>query len=75
MTAGDILVERGRKKGVEEGSTSTRRDILLKQLRGRFGTVPKAAVARIEAADIAQLDRWLDQILTAPTLAEALADR
>jgi hypothetical protein len=70
-----MIEERGRKKGLEQGITKARRDILLKLLRGRFRAVPKAAVARIEAADIAQLDRWLDQILTAPTLAEALADR
>ena len=75
VTAGDVLVERGRKKGLEQGLTNGRRDVLLRLLRGRFRTVPKAAAARIQAADIAQLDRWLDQLLTAPTLADALADR
>src|SRR5262249_2969554 len=64
MTAGEQLVERGRKEGEER--------ILLRLLRTRFGALPEAAVAQIRAADSARLDAWADRVLTATTLAEVL---
>ena len=57
-----------RKEGRKEGE----RSLLLRQLRSRFGELPAAAVARIEAADIADLERWGERILGARTLAEVL---
>jgi predicted transposase YdaD len=71
VTAGEMLEARGRKKGAEQQS----RNILLRQLQSRFGAVPKAASARVQAATPDQLERWLDQVLTAATLSEALAAR
>ena len=50
------------------------RSVLLRQLRTRFGELPAASVARIEAADIADLERWSDRVLDARTLAEVLGD-
>jgi uncharacterized protein DUF4351 len=46
--------------------------LLLKQLRLRFGDLPPAAVARVEEAKLAQLERWGEQVLTATTLDEVL---
>jgi hypothetical protein len=35
---------------------------------------PAATVARIEAADLADLERWSERVLDAQTLAEVLGD-
>ena len=51
------------------------RSLLLRLLRSRFGELPAAAVARIEAADIADLERWGERILGAGTLDEVLDDQ
>jgi Domain of unknown function (DUF4351) len=59
-------------KSREEGHKAGERSLLLRQLRARFGELPAAAVARIEAADLADIERWGERILDAPTLAEVL---
>jgi hypothetical protein len=54
----------GIEKGLQQGEART----LLRQLTRKFG--PEAAHRhreRIEAAEIEQLDAWLDRILTADT--------
>jgi len=45
---------------------------LIKLLTLRFGKLPEAAVARVRGADVAQLDRWTDRVLIAPTLGHVL---
>jgi Putative transposase, YhgA-like len=65
VTAGEMLIEKGR--------MAERREILLKLLRTRFGALPRSAAARVRAADPTQLDRWLDRVITAPSLADLLA--
>jgi hypothetical protein len=53
----------------EEGAVVALRKVLLRQLRGRFGKVPKAVERAVNATDdIARLDTWFDRVLTAPTL-------
>jgi hypothetical protein len=59
-----------RKEGIKEGE----RNSLLRLLRVRFGELPAVAVARIEAADMADLERWGERVLGAQTLAEVLDD-
>jgi hypothetical protein len=56
------------KKYVAQGE----RVLLLRQLRTRFGELPAAAIARVESADAAVLERWGERVLSAKTLAEAL---
>ena len=46
------------------------REVLLRQLRLRFGEVPDALVARIEQADPETLDEMLDRVVTAASLDE-----
>jgi hypothetical protein len=48
--------------------------LLLRLLRARFGELPAATVARIETADLADLERWSERVLGAQTLAEVLGD-
>jgi hypothetical protein len=55
-------------KGRLEGETRGRAETLLRLMRRRFGTVPDAAVERVHAAGIEDLDRWADAVLDAPSL-------
>ncbi|WP_437767224.1 Rpn family recombination-promoting nuclease/putative transposase [Sorangium sp. So ce281] len=74
VSAADQLMERGRQQGLREGLREGRRHMLLKVLGARFGALPDDAVARVNAADIAVLDRWSERVLTAPTLAAVLSE-
>ncbi|HEX3474678.1 MAG TPA: DUF4351 domain-containing protein [Kofleriaceae bacterium] len=62
----------GIKEGIREGIREGERSLLLRQLHARFGELPEAAVARIEAADMADLERWGERVLGAQTLDEVL---
>ncbi len=73
VNVAEQLIEQGVQKGRAEGRAEGRRSDLLKLLTKRFGSLPEGVVAHVRVADEADLDRWLDRILTAPTLAEVLA--
>jgi flagellar biosynthesis/type III secretory pathway protein FliH len=62
----------GLNEGRNEGRKEGERNLLLRQLRARFGELPAAAVARIDAAEIAEIERWGERVLAAQTLAEVL---
>jgi hypothetical protein len=38
----------------------------------RFGELPEAAVARVNAAGLGQLDTWAERVLSARTLADVI---
>ena len=60
--------------GLAEGIRMGTRNVLLRMLRSRFGALPETAEARIQAAEVAQLEVWADRILTAATLDEVLLE-
>jgi hypothetical protein len=64
----------GMQEGIQEGIKEGQRNLLLRLLHARFGELPRAAVARIEVADIADLERWGVRVLGARTLDEVLDD-
>jgi predicted transposase YdaD len=68
VTLADRLREEGRQKGERTGE----RKVLLKQLTLRFGQLPDAALARVNAAGVEQLEAWAERVLTALTLAEVI---
>lgn len=80
VTLAQMFENRGRKKGLQEGLQKGlekglqkgRAETLLRLLQKKFAKVPPRVATRVKAADEATLDRWLDQVLTAHTLAEAL---
>jgi hypothetical protein len=47
---------------------------LLKLLAQRFGSVPEGFETRVRSAREAELDRWLERVLTAASLDEVFAD-
>lgn len=77
MTAADQLMERGREQGLKQGLVQGRRDmlldLLLDLLRQRFGVLPDAAVARVTAAGMTELQAWSKRVLTAPGLDDVFA--
>lgn len=66
-------IERGIEQGVEQGRALALRAVLRKQLVIRFGPLAPADDARIEAAMLPQLERYLERVVTAAALAEVLA--
>jgi len=73
LSAADKLHERGRKEGVKEGERQGQQRALLRQLSARFGALSETVTARIQASDVAELDRWTDRVLTAGSLDELFA--
>lgn len=63
-------VEEARQRLRQEGAQTGERRLLLKQLRARFGELPPAVVARVEAAGPEVLEAWGERLLTAPSLDE-----
>jgi hypothetical protein len=64
------LRSEARSEGLDEG----KRSLLLRLLRVRFGEVPPAAVARVERASMADIERWGERLFSAKTLDEVLDD-
>lgn len=62
------LRNEARREGLQEGE----RTLLLRLLRARFGELPAAAVARVEAAEVAELEQWGERVLSALSLNEVL---
>ena len=78
VTAADQLREEGRKKGRTEGRKEGLQEgeckLLLKLLSTRFGALPEAVVARVNAADPTQLEVWAERILSASSLVDVLGE-
>lgn len=70
--------EEGRAEGLEQGleqGLALSRSTLLRLLRFRGFTVDAAVEARVAGAtEIAQLERWLDRVLDAPSLEDVFAN-
>jgi hypothetical protein len=70
-TIAEGLKAEGRRKGRKEGALQARRQTLLRQLGRRFGDIPEAIAAVVNAcSDVEQLDKWLDNFATARSLQE-----
>ncbi|MEM9457112.1 MAG: hypothetical protein AAGF11_23240, partial [Myxococcota bacterium] len=67
----------GERKGLLEGERKGKREmlleLLLEQLEERFGPLPPATRAQIDAAASEQLRAWARRVLTANNLEEVLA--
>jgi hypothetical protein len=70
LMSSDPLYDRWEKQVKREG----RREMLLDQLRARFGALPRATIARIKAANATELSRWAKRVLSAPTLEDVMRD-
>ena len=64
--------EREMDRSCKDGRREGERRVLLKQLRLRFGDLPAAVVARVEAAETPELDAWVERFVTASRLEDVL---
>ena len=55
-------------EGKAEGKVEAKAEVLLRQMRHRYGALPDTAVARVLAAGPDELDMWTDRVLDAETL-------
>ena len=60
--------EQLRAEGLERGQAKT----LARLLALKFGPLSEHDIDKINTASAAELDRWTDRVLTAPSLSEAL---
>jgi len=68
---GRTIADELKEEGARIAEVTTRQQTLLRQLKRRFGEVPTSIVATIESTrDVQQLDRWLDQFVTAESFAD-----
>lgn len=72
MTTADRLRREGELVGAARGEAKGKREVLLLQLRQRFGRLSAAIKASIEAAGSAELDVWVSRVLTASSVEEVL---
>jgi hypothetical protein len=73
-SAYDYLMEKAHHEGHHQGRSQGKRETLLLLLGERFGALPQALIARIQAAGADELDRWARRVLSAPTLDEVLGE-
>ena len=66
MTGAQVLLAQGRKEGRKEG----RFEILLEQLRYKFGSLSEETEAKVKALTEQELHVMTQRILTAATLAD-----
>ena len=65
--------EEGREEGRQEGERIALASTLVQLMRLRFRVVPLEISARVDAATKADLQRWIERILTAETLDDLFA--
>ncbi len=70
MTGAQQLTEQVRKDALNEG----RAEVLLRQLKIRFGSVTSETEARVRQASVAELDTWAERILTADSIDGVFGD-
>ena len=67
-TAAEEWKNEGLAEGLMRGRAEGKAETLLRQLERRFGAVPEDARTRVLAAQVEDLDAWLDAILSASSL-------
>jgi flagellar biosynthesis/type III secretory pathway protein FliH len=60
-------LKQGLEQGLEQGLVRGQRQALERQMLLKFGPLSDAVSARIQAANLEMLERWLERILTADT--------
>ena len=69
-------MDRGHREGDRAGERNGERKaecrVLLGQLQLRFGELPTAVVMLVEAADVPELDVWIERVVTASRLEDVL---
>ena len=64
--------QEGRAEGEQEGARKEAMAMLTRQLEQRFGPLPEEAARKLNAADVATLERWSLRLLDADNLEQVL---
>jgi hypothetical protein len=67
-------LEQGLERGLEQGRAEALRATLARLLDARFGPLPEGVARRIGSASLDELDRWVERVVTASSLDEALRE-
>ena len=70
----NLGLAQGEARGEAKGEAKAKAETLLRLLRRRFRTVSPEVEARVQKAEGAQLDEWLDRILDAKVLTDVFTD-
>jgi hypothetical protein len=73
MSTEDVYTE-WRRETLGEGVATGERRLLLQLLGRRFGDLPAAVLARVEAADVTALEAFAARLLVAKTADEVVAE-
>ena len=74
MTAAEKLTRESAKKARKEGRKEGQAELLLRQLKLRFGDPTDDVAARLQSASDEDLARWAERILAASSLDDVFAD-
>ncbi len=66
-------VQQGIKQGVQQGQQQGMAGVLIKQLTVRFHSLPDWVTRKLNQATTADIDQWVERVLTAPTLEAVFA--
>jgi len=69
-----FAIEKGMAKGMARGEVQGEAKTLLKLFKLKFGLVPEWVEEKVNSAEIAQLDLWVENILTAESLDSLFAN-
>ncbi|NOQ34716.1 MAG: hypothetical protein GQ569_02345 [Methylococcaceae bacterium] len=69
-----FAIKRGEANGIAKGKIEGEADTLLKQLKLKFGEPSESIINKVTTADKAQLDLWVERILTADSLQALFTD-
>ena len=69
-----IGLKRGLEQGLQQGVLKGEAKVVQRLLQRRFGPLPAWVEERLQGAGEAQLERWAERLLEAPTLAEVFAE-
>lgn len=74
MKLAEKLLEQGEKRGLDKGRKAGSSAIVRRQLELKFGSLGPDALARLDAADEADLVRFGERVLTATSVADVLGN-
>lgn len=71
---GKTIADQFREEGMAKGKTTGMAELLLRQLRKRFGNLSETTEVQVRTASSENLDTWAERILTAASLDEVLGN-
>lgn len=71
-TIEEQLIQKGVQRGLEQGRTEALRSAVRRLLQAKFGALDADVERRVEEAALDELDIWIERIVTAERIEDAL---